>query len=306
MDHIVSDGCSLALLLNEIWTAYAQRVNGHRIDLPKIGMQFAEYALRQRAQSRSILETARYRNSYFNASRLPVDLAPTSNGGHGGWGCRHFWIDQYTLAELRKWVRTNRTTLVMAVFTAYVAAVLRWANIQEAVVQFMIDGRMSAEIDHTIGYFAFPIFVNVTLGGGDRFVDLVKSLTGEYCKALDAADFGLSQSESPRPQYTRSASFNWLPSSYHVGSNQLGHVEHAVRHSRLDVAVPIPDTVDGDADYDPAMVISERDDGLLCEVRFPRCRFSSSGIDRLARQMTRSLAAMINAPESRVAGLQTE
>lgn len=303
LDHIISDGYSLSLLSSELWTAYTQRLNGKSIELPKIGMQFAEYALRQRAQSRLFVDASHVQRRRFNRTRFPDNPCGPSEGGRR-CGVSRFWISAELLLALRKWAHTNRTTLVMAVFTAYAAAVLRWCNVSETVIKFAIDGRMNAEVDHTVGYFAFPLFVKIILGDRDRFVDLLKTVTAEYCKASDDADFGFSESQLPRPGFTRNTSFNWLRTSCDVGGVRLDPPEHAIRRSRFDFALPPFETAGLDLDFEPVTVLSERDEGIFCEVHFAQYGPPASAIERFERLVIGSVVAMLRTPELCVADLE--
>lgn len=303
MDHIISDGYSLSLIPAEIWTAYAQRVKGEPIALPDIGMQFAEYATRQRALSRAFLDTLHAQRRRLNRTRFPAD-PPGSSEDDYSWGLIRFRIDAGLVSELREWVRARKTTLVLTVFTAYAAAVLRQCGVRETVIQFMTGGRMGAEVHRTVGYFAFPLFIKITLCDHDSFVDLLRTVTAEYCTAFDEADFGFAYTQSPRPEFTRSSCFNWLPSPHGGEATHWEGHDHGIRYSRVEFPLPKLVAVGVDLDCEPSIVLSEREEGIFCELHFPRCRFSVSMIELFAKRVVGSIAALVRSPELHIAELE--
>lgn len=296
LDHIISDGYSLKLLFEEILLAYGLRLQGAPVELPAVETQFADYAARQRAQERGWLEGRKAQLPTCGRTRFPFDSALHGERNLRGWGIARDRIDAALWNALRAWAKVNRTTPVMAILTAYAALILRWCNVPGTVVQFMSDGRHTRDVEHTVGYLAFPLYINVALNAQTSFVELLRMVTAEYCRACDQPDFFCAHAQVPSPEFTHNTTFNWLPSleinaaSMPDGSRDgLNCSVIAFEHPLLDSHV---------LDQEPSVAFSEDGVGLNVEVGYQRSRFSAATMERFARQVVAFTAAMVKGPAS--------
>jgi hypothetical protein len=291
LDHIVSDGASLNILLREILADYSELIKGETVKTAQVPIQFIDYAARQQAQSLGAFSKAADRLGSIGRTRFPNSIGVTPEGNRNGWGLNRFTIDRNLCNALRAWARRNRTTLVMATFTAYAALVLRWCEVSETVIQFMTDGRIHTELSRTVGYLAFPLYIKLELEGRDTFVDLLKRATEEYCRAWDEADFGYAHSQVPRPAFTHNTIFNWLPAvaESHTGSENEPRNGCALSH--VEFAQPMLKSLN--LDQEPMMAFLESPGQVIkVDVMYPLDRFSDAMMEMLSRDMKAFLHAM--------------
>ena len=306
MDHLVSDAYSMSVLLRELLTTYAQRVGGRTRLLPAISIQFPAYALSQQASRKAWEDEhlAYWSERLQGCGRLMFPVGEGSQPNASGWSGVPLEIDAKMRAELLGWCRSMRTTLVLAVFTAYLALVLRWCGTNDAVVQFQTDGRLERGLRHTVGYFASVLHLRLQLLPSDTFVDLLSQATREYCLAYQHADCSYLAARVPRPDIVRSTMFNWVPeedpavaagsaiAELGLASRPFPFENPALRHYTFD--------------RDP--VIQLFDDGaeVTGGVFFPLRRFAPDAMRRFAGNFLMMLRQLLRNPEQTVQGIMLE
>jgi hypothetical protein len=301
MEHMISDEFSMNILLRDLFTAYVQALNGHTFHLPQIHSQFTDYATRQTNAYRSWLEkNGAYCNDHLAGSqrvRFPEDRS-LQTVTRLGWGTVGLKIGKTLRAELGEWCLLRRTTIVMAVFTAYVALVLRWCNAPECVVQYLSNGRTSPDVENTIGFFASPLYLRVALFDDDGFVELMSRVTEEYCKAYERAAFCHVAQQVPPPEFTRNTIFNWVPQGTKIRLSETDASEHAITCSPVPFTHPMADRVE--LDHEPGILLYDIDDEVVGLVHFPLNRFSIEIMERFARNVLVFVSKLLEQPEVRV------
>jgi hypothetical protein len=292
MDHIVSDGASVALVLEEILTVYAQLVTSSHVLLPAIGMQLADYAFWQRSELAGWLESCSPKWSAWR--RIGFPEGPRV-GDAGGWGAVRFTIDARMKCKLQDWARHRRTSLVMAVLTGYVALVLRYCETSEAIIQFITDGRISPLLEHTIGDITFPLYLRILSDPHMTFVSLLERVTHEYCQACEEPEFAYGFVLEPLPVWVRNTHFNWIP--------ERGDLEYSrpaesttLACSQVEFEHPALDTLDWDGE--PSVTFWEAGSEVLAEVSFPRERFSYPAMSQFAEAFQSVLRTLLALPHS--------
>jgi hypothetical protein len=299
MEHMISDAFSLNVLLREIFTAYVQLLKGQGLSLPEIPLQFPDYAVWQRNSLKSWIEK---HGAYWNERitgcqrlRFPEDKMPLTTT-RLGWGVVPLRIGMDLKKELREWCRLRRTTLVMSIFTAYVALVLRWCDRSEAVVLYQSDGRFNPEMQNTIGYFASALCLRIRILEDDSFVELMDRVTEEYCKAYEHADSSYFASQMPRPEFLRNSAFNWVPAGTEF---DIPGLEDAITCAPVDFVDPLSRNLD--VDSEPSVLLYDAGESDTSgEVWFPRNRFSADTMERFGRNFLAFIGALLRQPQERV------
>lgn len=301
LEHSIADGFSLAVFLRDLFTGYGQAVRGHEIALPEIGAQFADFARWQSSSERSWLERNwpywRARMAGCERLRFPPD-EHLAAGGHRGWGCVPFEIEEPLKAALQSWCRTRHTTLVLSVLTAYAALIMRWCAARDVLIPYVTDGRTSPKLENTIGGFAASLPLRVGLEDDDNLLDLLERVKHEYGSAYEHADAGYIDARTPRPEFMRNASFNWQPKEARVDVSALGGTEREIVVSPVTFDHPMLRFLERDTE--PATVFVDTDRDVLCSVYFPLNRFSVDTVQRFAKNILVFLNALLKQPETPV------
>jgi hypothetical protein len=301
MEHMISDMFSMSILWRDLFATYLQALNGSVVSLPSIPVQFADYAEWQRNAHDSWIEK---HGSYWN-DLIAEYHRPTFPGDRGfrptarlGWGAVPLQIGKKLKSELHEWCRLRRTTVPMAVFTAYVGLVLRWCNASESVIRYQSDGRALPDIERTIGFFASPLYVHAALREDDSFVDLMKRVTEEYCTACEHADSFYVAAQVPQPQIARSCLFNWIPQKSTMDLSGMDGSMHAITCSQVHFAHPMLKILE--LDMDPSVVLVDTGEEIVGDLHFPLGRFSVDTMEGFARYLLLFVDALLLQPEQRI------
>lgn len=301
MHHMISDGASLSLAARDLFTAYVRAIAERKSGWPPVSIQFPEYAVRQQEKHGARLQErgAYWTERLLTAPRLrfPADSNPRSIEGKG-WGVVPVRINTALKTELNTWSQSRHTTVVMSVFTAYVALVLRWCRVSEGLVQYQNDGRAGPELENTIGFFASSIYLRIRVSKEDTFLDLMNFVTQEYCRAYENADSSYLSSQVPRPEFTRNPLFNWVPQGAKIDMSALDGSPHAL--TLTSVLLPPTMLEKLELDYEPVVLFYETDAEAIGEVLYARARHSRVSIGRFARNLLMFIETLLRRPEKRI------
>jgi Condensation domain/TubC N-terminal docking domain len=306
MEHMISDAFSLHVFMRDVLTAYKQVLTGEALSLPSIPIQFPDYAIWQKMALRSWIEAhgLYWRERLTGGKRLRLTAGHwTSPTTSSGFGIVSIQIGRTLRTELSNWCREWRTTLSMAIFTAYVALVLRWSNASEAIIPYQTDGRTSPRLQNAIGYFATILYLRVTLGDGGTFVDLLKRLTQEYCAAFEHYDFGYINAQIPSPEFSKNGRFNWISrKADNDESTPENGPGNSLSCSQVSIEDPVLEALDLD-DCEPGIVLFDNEFEVAGYIYFPRSRFSSVAMQEFARNLSLYIRSLLLRPSGRIEDL---
>ena len=301
MEHLICDAYSMGVVLQELFAGYIQLVRGHELSLPRIDVQFPDYAVWQQQMRQSWLkehgEYWRQRLTECQRVRFPEDR-DASIEDQRGWGTIPLHIDNSLREQLREVSRARRTTVAIAVFTAYAALALRWSEVSDAVLQYETDGRASHTLESTIGYLASTLFLRIQLMDADSFADLINRVTVEYRSAQEHADLGYFAAQVPRPGFACNAAFNWIPQKTRTPPQDPQRRGDALTYAPVLFTHPML-KVD-DRDNEPVLMLYDRDSCIDGAVHFPTSRFSFERMQRFAANFRRFLGVLASQSDVRI------
>ena len=297
MEHLISDAYSMSILIGDIFSAYVQTLRHQVVSLPKVAAQFTDYAVwvNETHRARQEKHGTQWTKCLTEGKRLrfPSDVH-VHDASDLGWGTAPIRIAVDLKEELLEWCRARQTTLVMGVFTAYAALVLRWCNASELIVRYQSDGRVNRIYNNTVGYFATVLYVRCALTGYDRFIEIKNRLTDEYCRAYECADFSYMDAQVPRPEFVQNTAFNWVPHGSAIDVYDLDDSADAITLSPVSFEHPILKTLQ--ADEEPGILLHEGQGEIVGGVHFPLSRFSVGLMDRFACNFMQFIRTMIREP----------
>lgn len=302
MEHTISDAFSRDILMREILTAYIETVQGRSVVLPQVQMHIADYAIWQRSTLPEWLLKCcgplKERLEGSRRVRFPADTG-LDYTPYRQWESAPLRIESELKDTLREWCRARGTTLAMTMFSAYCAVVLRWCGTQDLVIRYQINGRENPALENTLGYFAALIYVRVAYCPSDTFLDFLRRVTSEYCKAHEQPDPYYLSTQPARPDFTRSAGFNWVPRDSTNSHNEASLFGDEITVVPLHVRIPASEDIE--LDEEPLILLTETDDEVTGDVHFPRSRFSHELMERFARNFLHFVTEIVCRPDFRVA-----
>ncbi|WP_442945706.1 amino acid adenylation domain-containing protein [Nocardia sp. SSK8] len=181
--HIAGDGSSLTPLTRDLMLAYGARAAGTAPDWAPLAVQYADYALWQRAllgseddpDSLASAQLAYWRDALADLPDqldLPADRPRPAVQSFAG-GRVPVEIDARTHRALVALAREQGATLFMVVHTALAVTLARLAGTDDLAIGTPIAGRGEAALDDLIGMFVNTLVFRTTLTPGEPFAALL-------------------------------------------------------------------------------------------------------------------------------------
>ena len=170
MHHIVSDGWSMGVLVNEIGALYPAFLAGQPSPLPELPVQYPDFALWQRrrlsgAHLEAELDWWRSRLAGMSpVLELPADHPRQAVRSTRGAG-RTFLMDPAALSELQALSSRHEATLFMTLLAGFFAVLQRYTGEDDLAVATPIAGRIRTELGPLIGFFVNTLVLRADLGG---------------------------------------------------------------------------------------------------------------------------------------------
>ena len=180
MHHIASDGWSLPLIIKELVALYRSKINRTLTLLPKLDIQYADYAIWQRQfLTASILDKQlaywKQQLSGLNPLNLSTDYPrPIIQSIKGRR--QSFTIAQPIKEYLEQFAKEEGVTLFMVLLTAFKVFLYRYTNQQDICVGTPIANRAQKEAESLIGFFVNTLAIRSTLKSTQQFKEILKKV----------------------------------------------------------------------------------------------------------------------------------
>ncbi|HVR96049.1 MAG TPA: amino acid adenylation domain-containing protein, partial [Thermoanaerobaculia bacterium] len=302
MHHIVSDGWSMGVLVEEITTLYGAALRGESSPLPELPIQYADFALWQRGWLRGdVLEKqlAYWRERLADAPaalELPGDRPRPAMQGFLGATYR-FELEEGLLPGLLALSREHEATLFMTLFAAYQALLGRWTGQRDILIGSPIANRNRTEIAPLIGFFVNTLVLRSDLQDDPTFSGLLRRVRQTALDAYLHQDLPFEQLVGElRPE--RHLSHNPLFQTMFALQNTPGGEGDfsGLSLSTVDFESPT-------AKFDLELIAEQIDDYLVVALTYNRDLFDEPTILRLVGHFQALLAAVAAEPALRVSEL---
>jgi len=193
--HVVSDGWSVGVLLDEICAAYEAGCRGVAWE-PDAPLQFGDYAeslrrpekLAKRADDESFWVT-RLSGDPPHAD-LPADRprapAQTYRGAR-----LHTSVERQLCEDLKSLGRRHGATLFMTMLAGYLALVHRLTGQSDVVIGIPVAGREGRAEARLVGFCTRPLPLRSRLDGDPTFAELIAHVRGLLLEAYEHADYSV-------------------------------------------------------------------------------------------------------------------
>ncbi|SBT41192.1 non-ribosomal peptide synthetase [Micromonospora narathiwatensis] len=310
MHHIASDGQSAGPLSADLAAAYTARRAGRAPDLPALPVQYADFALWQRAVlgdeadpgslvSRQTGYWAQTLAGLPEQLELPVDRPRPAVSSRRG-GSVTFEVPADLHARLAGLARERQASLFMVAQAALGALLTRLGAGEDIPLGTPIAGRVDEAVDGLIGFFVNTLVLRTDTAGDPTFGELLDRVRATDLAAYAHADVPFERLvEVLNP--TRS-----------VARHPLFQVVLAVHnHARLDVELPgltvsgLPAGTGG-AKFDLNVSLAERQDdagapaGLAGRIEYSADLFDHHTVERIADRLLTVLAALAADPDQAI------
>ncbi|MEV0299380.1 amino acid adenylation domain-containing protein, partial [Nocardia sp. NPDC050710] len=311
--HISADGWSMGPLTRDLMLAYVARGGGVAPGWVPLAVQYADYALWQRAAlgaEDDPQSVAAQQLSYWSDQlaglpdelNLPADRPRPAVQSFAA-GKADLVVAAEVHAELVRLARAHNATVFMVVHAALAVLLSRISGTEDVAIGTPIAGRGEAALDDLIGMFVNTLVLRTRVRPGDSFAELLDAARETDLQAFSHADIPFERlvevldpprSTGRHPLYQVSLSFdNLTPPSFELPGLALAGVDLGEGVAKFDLSLLIGEQFG--ADNEPA--------GLAGVFTFARDLFDDSTIQRYADRFVRLLGAIAAQPDSPVADL---
>jgi amino acid adenylation domain-containing protein len=302
--HTVGDGTSTGVLREELTALYTAFATGRPSPLPDLPVQYADYALWERARPAKDTDAGReyWRQRLAGAPallELPTDRPRPAVASHTG-GTHRFTVGPRLTARLRELARAAHCTPFMLLTAAWQVLLARWSGQSDICVGTPVSGRTRSELDRLIGYFVNTVVLRGRITDDLTFhqvMDAVRETTLEAFAHQDVPferlvdDLAPDRSLSHHPVFQTMLSFR---------------SDDATAPVRLPHGLTVEDRpVTGtDAKFDLTLELVEGPDTVEGSLGFRTDLFEAATAAGLADRFVRVLAQVAAAPSTRVGALE--
>jgi len=299
MEHLISDGASMDVLLRELFVIYEAQVSHEEHSLPPVPIRFLDYASQQRKTHETwISQHGQYWGDRSRGYRR-VEFPHRKHLEVTGLGSVPITFSAWMKNELRQWSRNHRSTVAMTVLTAYAALVLRWCQVTDIVLRCQSDGREDPSLENVVGFLASTLHLRIESRAEDTLLDLRDRISHEYYNARLHFDSSWIEAQIPRLDFNSGPSFNWIPQTAAGSLTRRTEAATSLEIVELRFAHPL---VGGApvSDHEPSVQFWESAVDIIGDVYFPRCCYDRADMERFAYNLITVVETLLRSPATRV------
>ncbi|MFN0226054.1 non-ribosomal peptide synthase/polyketide synthase, partial [Paenibacillus sp. KR2-11] len=296
MHHIVSDGVSTELLLEEFVALYSGE------ELPALRIQYKDYAVWQ--QSGTQLEARRSQEAFWldmfhgelPVLEMPLDYPRPPQQKFGG--ARHpFRIPAETAAKLQRLAAEQGATLYMVLLAAYKTMLQKYTGQEDLVVGTPSAGRTHEDLQGLIGMFVNTLAIRSYPAAGKTFRAFLDEIRETMLGAYEHQAYPfeeLTEKLHAGRDLSRHPLFDTMFVLQNTESRELelGEVTMAPYPSESAVAR-----------FDLVLDVTETEEGLECYLEYATSLYKEDTVNRMAGHYSQLLAAAAKAPDQPLAAL---
>ena len=198
MHHIVSDGWSMGVLINEFNSLYGAFCQGSTDPLPVLAVQYSDYAAwqRSRVQGPTLLRQLDFWRGHLAGAPalldLPADRPRPPTQDYAG-GRLHFALDADLSAQLKALATRHGVTLYMTLLAAFAALISRLSGQPEVVIGSPVAGRIRSELEPLIGLFVNTLALRIDLSVDLSIAALLEQVRSTMLQAQAHQDVPFEQ-----------------------------------------------------------------------------------------------------------------
>ncbi len=198
LHHIIADGWSMGVLIDELGRLYASYSRGEDDPLPPLPIQYADYAVWQRRWiegEQLCAQAAYWRQTLAGAPallELPSDRPRPAQQDYAGAQLA-VRLDADLSARLKAFSQQHGATLFMTLLAGWALTLSRLSGQDDVVIGTPSANRGRAEIEGLIGFFVNTLALRIDLSDSPTVADLVERVKIQTLNAQAHQDIPFEQ-----------------------------------------------------------------------------------------------------------------
>jgi acyl-CoA synthetase (AMP-forming)/AMP-acid ligase II len=309
--HIIADGWSVWLLVDEFYQLYQARVTGAFLELEPVAYRYSDYVrwqddLIRGAEGERLF---RYWEQELSGGQLPILDLPASRvrppvQTYKG-GSHRFLVSDELLSRVKDFAASRDLTLYMVLLGVFQILLHRHSGQDDILVGSPISARSRREFESVVGCFFNSIVVRARFSSDVSFNEFLKQVRTRVLGALDHQDYPshlLAERLQPVRDPSRpplfQASFVFQKAQTHHASIKFGDMQEPAPQGQLAMSVfPIQRK---QARLELELEMIENEGAIHAWLHYNSDLFDAAVIGRLAGHFLVLLEASILNPDVRV------
>src|SRR2546421_958735 len=186
--HIVIDGWSMGVLVEELSTLYSAGIQGEAPVLPAPPLQYADFAVWQRSRLPDValdgqLDYWKRQLSGIAPLELPTDRPRAAMRTSAG-ALHEFVVPAEVTARLGDLARARDTTLFATLVAACQALLARYSGQEDIAIGTVASGRNRLELERLVGFFVNTIVLRSRVDDEQTFGEFLARVTDTVLDAF--------------------------------------------------------------------------------------------------------------------------
>ncbi|WCW05020.1 non-ribosomal peptide synthetase [Pseudomonas aeruginosa] len=303
--HIVSDGWSMQLMVEELVQLYAAYSQGLDVVLPALPIQYADYALWQRSwmeageKERQLAYWTGLLGGEQPVIELPLDHPRQPLRSYRG-AQLDLELEPHLALALKQLVQRKGVTMFMLLLASFQALLHRYSGQADIRVGVPIANRNRVETERLIGFFVNTQVLKADINGRMGFDELLAQARQRALEAQAHQDLPFEQLvEALQPE--RSLGHNPL---FQVMFNHQADSRSANQGVQLPgLSLERMEWRSSSVAFDLTLDVHEAEDGIWASFGYATDLFEASTVERLARHWQNLLRGIVAEPGRPVAEL---
>jgi amino acid adenylation domain-containing protein len=296
LHHIITDGWSNGILVDELGRLYAAQIDPSVAPLPELPYQYADLAAYERARFAAGLldnDLAYWKQQLSGplpVLNLPLDhprpaVQTTAGATH------HVTLPAAILPELQQLCQQEGATLVMTLLAVFNTLLYRYTGQDDLLIGVPVFNRQRSESERLIGLFVNTLVIRSSLAGNPSFRELLQRVRTASLQAYERQSYPfekLVEALQPERDTSHTPIFQAMLSV--AAGAETEQSWPGLRLQPYDVDRP-------GANFDLTLEVIEQPDGLHCALVYRTDLFEPATIARLAQHFGQLLQACVQQPD---------
>ncbi len=302
MHHIISDGWSLGILVEEIIGFYEISLTGEEPTISPLPIQYPDFAVWQHEwlNGKNFHDQLGYWKDKLldcpNLLEMPVDF-PRSTSQLNKGGKFTFYLSLEATSGLREFIKAENVTMYMVLLTTFYLLLYRYSGQNDINLGTPIANRSRVELEKMIGFLVNTLVLRVDLSGNPSFRMLLKRVQETTIGAFDHPDLPFEMLVD-HLQPERDMSFTPLFQMMFVYQN-TPRITRKISGTTMEVF----QVHSGTSKYDLTLVMGEGPRRLIGSIEYDLDLFKPSTIERFSEHFNALIEAILKDPDSLINSL---
>nr|WP_083724359.1 non-ribosomal peptide synthetase [[Flexibacter] sp. ATCC 35208] len=301
MHHIISDGWSMGILINELLYLYNAGVKGEVPVLKPLRIQYKDYAAWQQKQLSGVF-SEQHKNFWLKqfegrlpVLELPVDMIRPAIKTYNGGQIKAF-INRELANGLKALAREQEATLFMSLLGLVNALLYNYTGQEDIILGTAVAGRDHVDLENQIGFYVNTLALRTRFKHSGSFRDLLHRVKGVTLAAYEHQVYPfdtLADDLSIKRDLSRNLLFDVMVV---LQNTRIGNTGTLTGAEGLSVT-PYEGKVHLNSQFDLAFDFLDTSAGLQVIIEYNSDIFYSDTIKRMIDDLELLLKALLNNPD---------